>query len=1059
MNTFLSSFDDGAERQRGLIFCPVSFSTAKKVRLNIWGNTEKQDAPYDIAEVKLIRLDPGPCRRNFVVKKCQTGSAQNPLWLDCPDAALDSSYQQCCSPLLAINSTISDDGQYTDKGDWHIGMVPDSQSWSTLGIGCAYDEGPIETYSIHPNLTPECPKPAVLGLGQEVGEDVLGTCDIEITKFRRCPEEDRPDGNPDDGVTRSEPLVEFYRKGAVTPMPNQTDYPNHKYRVCSKTLVWDIFYVDDVLEFSSVDDFPATPAVSAFYVAAGKVYRKKESYTPQGQYPVEQQYVLIDDYYPGAIKWYAAVAVIGVPAQGPTLDAEQMPPGFPFIPIPGVGAAFLYYAPLECGINGKPKGKIPEPPELPTLELYDGTDVSDEFVFPTMTLYAPGTGVPTNDNEKPPVITLAPEWCGVQQCKNANCDCDNPRPFAAIGQECNCNKGCLVNNVIARVGIAGSDENIPCETADHFMCRTFEVPAGDYYVAMSTDTVDQLHHTNMQHHFLFDWCDVDDDTLICADGCAGTGNSSSSSSTSSSSVANSSSSGSDICVNPILYLEMNMEGANGATNFVDTSPNNLTLIPTNVTMTTAYKYSGNTSAQLNGISGDPEESYISVSNADLSKFNQIFNNPYAPFKIEAWVYPTTLPENSLDPVLSIASDWAVIPSRWGFRLRTQMIPVISNNVQLSFEWTAGNVQNSVQSTSYANLNEWNYVAVTRAADGKFTINLNGDITAADDYVTVLSAHNSGSFRVGGGVGYIDNFKFLGCGTDSSNSSSSNSSSSSSSPTAQNLFDATSWAAVEEPYKTYLTNADARWSAKLAFTPARYAAIREYYGGAWAGVTLNALIKINDPATNMIASCQLVDAVSFGTGGPDTYAPTYFNMTVNEAFTGSPEFDATFWETVVAHELGHALGIGTLWTSANNALNGAAYDNAQAAYNNITGLSRQYTPLEADGGAGTAGAHWENAYRASPNNPGLPAGLNTDFNGVQNELMIGAITADPGNMVMSQLTIGALVDIGFVAIGVPENNPITIGGAQLITSPPRKFCGHDPTQTPTITVLPNPSTEQ
>jgi hypothetical protein len=297
------------------------------------------------------------------------------------------------------------------------------------------------------------------------------------------------------------------------------------------------------------------------------------------------------------------------------------------------------------------------------------------------------------------------------------------------------------------------------------------------------------------------------------------------------------------------------------------------------------------------------------------------------------------------------------------------------------------------------------------------------------------------------------------GCSSSSSSQSSISNSSSSLTAQNLFDVTSWAAVEEPYKTYLTNAAARWSARLAFAPTRYAAISAYYNDDWAGVTLNSLIKINDPATNMIASCQLVDAVSFGTGGPDTYAPTYFNMTVNEAFTGSAEFDATFWETVVAHELGHALGIGSLWIAANNALNGAAYTHAQAAYNNITAISRQYTPLESDGGTGTAGAHWENSYRAAPNNPSLPAGLNTDFNGVQNELMIGTITANPGGMVMSQLTIGALVDLGFVAVGSAESNPTTIGGAQLLTAPPIKFCGHDPMQMPTITVIPNPGAEQ
>jgi hypothetical protein len=64
-----------------------------------------------------------------------------------------------------------------------------------------------------------------------------------------------------------------------------------------------------------------------------------------------------------------------------------------------------------------------------------------------------------------------------------------------------------------------------------------------------------------------------------------------------------------------------------------------------------------------------------------------------------------------------------------------------------------------------------------------------------------------------------------------------------------------------------------------------------------------------------------------------------------------------------HEMGHVLGIGTIWSSL-GLLSGAGGSNpmftgaqATAAYNQIFGTSASGVPVENSGGSGTRDAHW------------------------------------------------------------------------------------------------------
>lgn len=99
--------------------------------------------------------------------------------------------------------------------------------------------------------------------------------------------------------------------------------------------------------------------------------------------------------------------------------------------------------------------------------------------------------------------------------------------------------------------------------------------------------------------------------------------------------------------------------------------------------------------------------------------------------------------------------------------------------------------------------------------------------------------------------------------------------------------------------------------------------------------------------------------------------------------------------VVLHEMGHVLGLGTLWSLSGFNSNFGEYtgSNALATYRQMSGNNAAtYVPLETNGGGGTANAHWSEAV-------------------FDTELMTGYAEAN-GNMPLSQLTVAALQDLGY-----------------------------------------------
>lgn len=127
------------------------------------------------------------------------------------------------------------------------------------------------------------------------------------------------------------------------------------------------------------------------------------------------------------------------------------------------------------------------------------------------------------------------------------------------------------------------------------------------------------------------------------------------------------------------------------------------------------------------------------------------------------------------------------------------------------------------------------------------------------------------------------------------------------------------------------------------------------------------------------------------------------------FLGFMQFDTTdvtmmmgtgTFQSVVLHEMGHVLGIGSLWQlkrlvtgvgGANPVYTGA---NGVAEYNKLLAFGGATSvPVENLGGPGTAGAHWRESV-------------------FDNELMTGIAEKGGVKMPISRLTVGSLEDLGY-----------------------------------------------
>ncbi|QXJ25585.1 peptidase [Actinomadura graeca] len=231
--------------------------------------------------------------------------------------------------------------------------------------------------------------------------------------------------------------------------------------------------------------------------------------------------------------------------------------------------------------------------------------------------------------------------------------------------------------------------------------------------------------------------------------------------------------------------------------------------------------------------------------------------------------------------------------------------------------------------------------------------------------------------------------------------------------------------------TYLAKADAARASELAATDSPFTIEIRFLGGLsdeqqaafagaadrWARVIVGDLpdIEIDGDLIDdvlILAQGQAIDGVGhvLGQAGP-THArraadgtwlqPCKGHMAFDTADLGQMEAEGTLLD-VITHEMGHVLGIGSMWglkglvsppADAPDALVNPVFTGpaAMAEYGRLLGGGPLPVPVENRGGGGTARVHWRESVFA-------------------NELMTGFVGA-AGNP-LSRLTIAGLQDLEY-----------------------------------------------
>ena len=237
---------------------------------------------------------------------------------------------------------------------------------------------------------------------------------------------------------------------------------------------------------------------------------------------------------------------------------------------------------------------------------------------------------------------------------------------------------------------------------------------------------------------------------------------------------------------------------------------------------------------------------------------------------------------------------------------------------------------------------------------------------------------------------------------------------------------------------YINTPSASEAAAFASAEATWESLITNYKEAYpnSSVIINVNLGVIDGAGGILGSAGPTNGFAL----PNYFYTSQGSMTFDTA--DIPGLGSAF-ETVVLHEMGHVLGIGTLWsasTATGNAVlgrqelyvNGSGQytgANGLAAYNSEFSQAGAFVPVELGGGSGTANGHW-NEVDGDVGNTGIVSNIEPGpFNDFRHELMTGWL--NPNSNFISTLTVQGMQDLGYDVVPEPSSLALLGLGGLLV----------------------------
>lgn len=200
-----------------------------------------------------------------------------------------------------------------------------------------------------------------------------------------------------------------------------------------------------------------------------------------------------------------------------------------------------------------------------------------------------------------------------------------------------------------------------------------------------------------------------------------------------------------------------------------------------------------------------------------------------------------------------------------------------------------------------------------------------------------------------------------------------------------------------------------------------------------GLTIDVRITPNDGPGGTLGFAQPLGSIRLQNGdNPFTYATSGRMTFDSDDFGAGGVFDANVLKLIVAHEMGHVLGIGTLWP-ANGLYRQFSTPGeylgefGNAAYRAEFDPTADFIPVELGGQVGTRHVHWD-----EPDNGAAFTGLLDDQGrDFTYELMTGWLNFRLYDPYISRTTIASLRDLGYTVRQVPEPSTVVLATLGLV----------------------------